>query len=240
MIKKCLPLLGLLLSPIFLIAQDELVLGFLPNVQVEGRLSGRLDYFLQTGGELALLEKTEGEALYENTKLLNLDLVPGISFDLGTKWNMAAAFVARRRNPFSGAPGTELRPWQQATHILRLGKYRLRNRFRAEQRFTQREKGDDFALTHRLRYRISVDFPLNGDRLDDKELYFNGSAEWLVTLPREQFFFYRNTRGSASIGYQFDNQTRIENGLELRSQNLNGMGDTGNVWFLRTTFIKKF
>lgn len=164
--------------PICLMAQDVHVLGYLPNVQIEGRLSERMDYFLQAGSELTFWEKTEGDALHSNTKLLNLDLVPGITFDLGTKWNMAAAFVgARRRNPFSGTPGIEMRSWQQATHILRLGKYRFRNRFRAEQRFTQKERGDDFELSHRLRYRISVDFPLNGDRLDDGEFYFNGSAE---------------------------------------------------------------
>lgn len=239
MIKTHLLALSILLAPICLLAQNELVVGYLPNVQVEGRLSERVDYFLQSGSEMTFLEKTGGEALLPTANLLNFDLVPGITFDLGTKWNIAAAFVARRRNPFSGTPGTELRPWQQATHIFRLGKYRLRNRLRAEQRFTQRERGDDFVLTHRLRYRISVDFPLNGDRLDDREFYFNGSVEWLVTLPREQFFFYRNNRGSASLGYQFDKRHRFETGLELRYQNLNEERDLGQTWFLRTTFVKK-
>ncbi len=236
---KNLLLLTVLLTGTCLSAQNELVLGFLPNVQVEGRLSDRLDYFLQSGSEMTFFDKTGGEALQSGASILNLDLAPGITFDLGTKWNMAAAFVARRRNPFSEAPGAEFRPWQQATYIMRLGKYRLRNRFRAEQRFTKREKGDEFELNHRLRYRISVDFPLNGDRLDDKELYFNSSAEWLVTLPRDRFFFYRNTRGSANLGYQFNKQNRLETGLELRSQNLNDAGDVGQTWFLRTTFVKK-
>ncbi len=229
----------MLLSGICLSAQDELVLGYLPNIQVEGSLSDRVGYFFQSGSELTFWGKTDGEALRSTANVLNLDLAPGITFDLGTKWNMAAAFVARRRNPFSGKAGTELRPWQQATYILRLGKYRLRNRLRAEQRFVQKERGGDFQLNHRFRYRISVDFPLNGDRLDDKEFYFNGSAEWLFTLPREQFFFYRNQRGSASLGYQFNKKNRLETGIELRSQNINEVGDVGQTWFLRTTFVKK-
>lgn len=236
MIRTYLLSLLSMLLPFYLCAQDELALGYLPTFQVDGNLSERLEYFFQSGSEMILQEQLDGQ-LQPNTNILSIDIVPGIAFDWGTNWNMAAAFLARRRNPFSGSAGFELRPWQQVTHISRVGKYRFRNRFRAEQRFVQREKGDDFRLDHRLRYRFSVDFPLRGERLDDKEFYLNTSLEWLLTVTREQLVFYGNKRATVNFGYQFNKKNRLETGLELRSQKLNEAGDARQIWFLRTTYV---
>jgi len=228
--------IAIVLLPFILCAQDELALGYLPTFQFDGQLSERLEYFFQSGSEMILQEQLDGQ-FQSNPNILSIDIVPGIAFDWGTNWNIAAAFLARRRNPFSGSAGSELRPWQQVTHISRVGKYRLRNRFRAEQRFVQRQQGDDFRLDHRLRYRLSVDFPLSGERLDDKEFYLNTSLEWLLTVTRERFFFYGNKRATGNLGYQFNKKNRLETGLELRSQKLNEAGDVRQTWFLRTTYV---
>jgi hypothetical protein len=217
--------------------QDVQVFGFVPNIQVDGKLTNRLDYFFQTGGEIHFLERTDGQS--ENAaEWLTFDLAGGVSFDAGPDWNLAASLVARRRSPFSGAAGKELRPWQQATHIARFGKYRLRNRLRAEQRFVQRQDGDEFEFDLRLRYRLSLDFPLDGERLDDREFYLNTSAEWLLTPTRERAFFYHNPRGYVGLGYRFNEKNRLETGPEFRTRNAEDDGSDEHIWYWRATWVK--
>lgn len=218
-------------------AQDLRIFGFVPNIQVDGKLAGELDYFFQTGSEIHFLETT-GDQSEAATEWLTFDLAGGVSFDAGPDWNFAASFLARRRSPFSGQAGKELRPWQQATHSARFGKYRLRNRLRAEQRFVQRRDGDDFEFDLRLRYRLSLDFPLNGERLDDREFYLNVSAEWLLTPTRERALFYHNPRGYAGLGYRFNQKNRLETGPEFRTRNAEDDGSDEHILYWRATWVK--
>lgn len=235
--KLICPIFGLLFFHTAAISQDFNFFGTVPNIQVDGKLSNKVDYFFQTGSEIFFLEHT-GDNLASTTEMLSLDLSTGVTFDVGPDWNFAFSLLARRRQPFSGEKGAELRPWQQVTHITRFGKYRLRNRFRAEQRFIQRRDGDEFEFDLRLRYRLSLDFPLDGERLDDREFYLNTSAEWLVTPTRDRAVFYSNPRGYLGLGYRFDEKNRLETGPELRTRNIRENGTDENIWYWRATWVK--
>ncbi len=238
MIKKliCLAPLALLVQ-LTVQAQNVSLYGVVPNVQIDGKLTGRLDYFFQTGSEIIFLEHTGGDKR-NAAEMLTLDLSGGVNFDAGPDWNFAFSLVARRRQPFTEMAGKEIRPWQQVTHITRFGKYRLRNRLRTEQRFVQRQDDDDFEFDLRLRYRLSLDFPLEGERLDDREFYLNTSAEWLVTPTRERFIFYSNPRGYAGLGYRFNEKSKLETGPELRNRNISEEGSEEYIWYWRLTWVK--
>lgn len=229
--------LFLVLISLSVSAQDRSFFGMVPNVQVDGKLAGKVDYFFQTGSEFFFFENRAGEKGHIS-EMLTLDLSGGVDFNAGTDWNFAFSLLARRRRPFTAEAGAELRPWQQATHIARFGKYRLRNRLRIEQRFVQRQDGDEFEFDLRLRYRLSLDFPLNGDRLDDGEFYLNTSAEWLVTPTRERFIFYSNPRGYAGLGYRFNKKNRLETGPELRTRNITETGSDERIWYWRMNWVK--
>ena len=89
---------------------------------------------------------------------------------------LSLGYAFRLREPFDAVRSTENRLTWQYVGIQRKGKYRTGHRLRAEQRF--RPAG----LIHRWRYRLSLDFPLDGERLDPGELYAKGAGELLWSI----------------------------------------------------------
>ena len=231
-----LPTLSFFLLSLALEAQDRSLIGWLPGVQFSGKLTERLEYFAQLGSETIVFEQLAGTSR-RAPEMLTLDLTGGLHAELGPNWDLAASLLVRSRKPFSGEAGAEIRPWQQLTYIVRFGKYRLRNRLRAEQRFIQAEKGEEFGFDLRLRYRLSLDFPLEGERLDQRECYLNTSAEWLLTPTRERAVFYSNPRAYLGLGYRFSERTRLETGPEFRTRNVDEAGNDQHIWYWRTTWI---
>ncbi len=97
------------------------------------------------------------------------------------------------------------------THFSR--KTRVVSRAMAEQRI----KTESFA--HRYRYRISVDMPLSGERIDDKELYFVASNEILFEAINVEENSWEN-RISTSLGFKISMKTKIELSTIYRLENL--------------------
>jgi hypothetical protein len=217
-------------------AQNRSFLGVLPNIQFQDKLHGKLDYFLQLGSEINALNRTYGGREFP-AEVQTSDLTAGITFDPDPNLNLASGFQARLREPFADEPTHELRPWQQITLVTRLEKFRLRNRLRIEQRFVQRERGEPHDFYLRLRYRLSLDFPLAGERLDDKEFYLNTSAEWQLTPTRNDAFYFSNLRGYLGLGFRFNRYHRLEAGPELRTRHLSREGNRENFWFWRMTWV---
>ena len=217
-------------------AQDVTLWGALPTVQFGGILKQRTDYFFQTGGETYWGVFSE-EMHRADFLLRHLDLSAGLSWDLGTNWNIAASFLLRRRKPLSEQPGWELRPFGQITHIKRWRKYRLRNRFRSEQRVVKPKEGSDWSFDWRTRYRISLDFPLQGERLDFREFYLNTSLAMLLTLNQADVWFYRNPRAYIGLGYKLDARRKLETGFEYRTQNGNRSGLDERILFWRINWV---
>lgn len=218
--------------------KDVQLYGLLPGVLVTGDL-GELQYAFSSGSEINLVSKSlEGRSF--PAEVLTLDLSGLLSYDSGPNLNLAAGFLYRFNDPFSGSVTNEIRPWQQVTTIHRAGKYRIRNRFRMEERWRESSSTRKFNFDIRLRYRLSVDFPLSGERLDDQEFYLNLSNEVLVmpTIDRPMYFW--DYRASVGLGYRFDGRHRLEPGLEFRTRRIDEVGNRRHFLFFRLQYITKF
>lgn len=218
--------------------KDVQLYGLLPGVLVSGDW-GEVQYALSSGSEINLVSKNlEGRSF--PAEVMTLDLSALLSYDYGPNLNLAAGFLYRFNDPFSGAVTNEIRPWQQLTTIHRAGKYRIRNRFRVEERWRESAATGNFNFDIRLRYRLSADFPLSGERLDDREFYLNLSNEILVmpTLDRPMYFW--DYRAYTGLGYRFDNRHRLEPGLEFRTRRINEVGNRRHFLFFRLQYITKF
>lgn len=226
-----------LLTASAVLAQDFTLWGGLPSFQFSGALNERVDYFFQTGAETYWWESSEGNST-SDFRVRHVDLSGGLTTDLGTDWNLAVNFLFRRRRPFDDRPGWELRPWAQITHVARAGKYRIRNRLRSEQRFEQPQKSEDWEFDMRLRYRLSVDFPLEGERLDEREFYLNSSIAMLLTLTQDDFWFYRNPRAYTGLGYRLNGKNKLETGFEYRTKNEDETGADEHVVFWRLNWVR--
>ncbi|MGB7392851.1 MAG: DUF2490 domain-containing protein [Pricia sp.] len=125
--------------------------------------------------------------------------------------SVALGLMYRTRATLGGEKD-EFRLTQQYSLTLENPNFRTGHRFRAEQRFSGRP------VEHRLRYRVAVDFPLEGTRLDVGETFFTGSWENLLTLANTEKPSYEQ-RYSVSIGLLANRKLTFTGGVEYRLDN---------------------
>ncbi len=143
---------------------------------------------------------------FESAVMGTYRLLSGASLSLG--------YAFRVREPFDADANIENRLTWQYVAASRGEKYRLGHRLRAEQRF--RNTG----LIHRWRYRLSLDFPLDGERLDPGEPYAKASEELLWSLQDGAAPEVENRIGGG-IGWYFGPGSKVELLAEYRLSDLN-------------------
>lgn len=120
----------------------------------------------------------------------------------------------------------ELRLTQQYNITKQPFVVRYGHRVRAEQRITN-------ALTiHRFRYRFSLDFPLQGERLDVGEAYLVGNLETLLSVADVNRPEY-DQRFTLNLGWLLNKETKLQFGAEYRFEDF--LGITQNVLFFLST-----
>jgi len=232
-------ILGLFGFSLHLSAQDNLSYGLIPTFLLNGPLSDRVQYNFSTDTEMNAVSLPGSENGRE-VLWRNIDLEAALSYDLSPNLNLAAGLQYRVSAPEEPPRGAEWRPWQQLTLISRPRKFRLRHRFRLEERFVDAPgKPDAFDLRFRLRYRFSADFPLQGERLDPSEFYLNLSTELLTTASFDDGFFLWQTRQYAGLGYQFSPRHRLEGAPEWRLGKARGLDTWQNMLLLRLTWVSR-
>lgn len=175
---------------------------------------------------------TGGDWTTPGMQLQVINLQFGLAYQLTTDLNLALGYQFGIRDLDDDRTDLENRLLQQLTLSTFAGKYRFRGRFRTEQRLFRNEP----QLVHRWRLRPSLDFPLQGNRLDPGEPYLNVQSEWLFTLTNPQPVYFRETRLYGGIGWQLGKGARLENGLEWRTRRADREGRYRSRLFLRVTF----
>lgn len=167
----------------------------------------------------------------ENFKTENrqVDIVHFSTYNLSYNKSLSLGIQYRLRENIDGG-SNELRLTQQYNYTKSSLAVRYGHRFRLEQRILS-------TLTIlRLRYRFSLDFPLNGEQLDLKETYLIASMEALLSTSKN-IRPEVDHRTTAQIGYLLSNSIKIQLGLEYRFENFDSA--TEEKLFLLTSFILK-
>ena len=154
----------------------------------------------------------------------------GLAYDLASNWKLGATYRLARRGSLNEVPNTENRFAQQVSTSQRLRKYRLRERLLLEQRvfsnFTR----------HRWRFRLALDYPLNGERLDPGEWYLNHQAALLSEPFETDTWTGREHRFYTGAGTLLPTGSRLEVGLETRLSRVPADGRYDQRWILRTNW----
>ena len=124
----------------------------------------------------------------------------------------------------------ELRLTQQYNYAYRPNVIRFGHRLRSEQRITTEQ------TVHRFRYRFTVDFPLQGEKLDIGEPYFVANTESLLSVASAELP-QLDQRFTAQIGWQWSENLQFQTGLEYRFENFNAT--TQEILFILTSVILK-
>ena len=124
----------------------------------------------------------------------------------------------------------EHRFMQQYAFYFKFLKYRISNRLRSEQRI--------YADTYknRFRYRLSIDFPLNGEKLNLKEAYFIASNELLANVTAKEHDF--ENRLGAGMGWKLEKINKIQLQLQYRYMKI-GLPSESHAIFLASAFYFK-
>ncbi len=113
---------------------------------------------------------------------------------------------------------------QQYTSVEKFPTFRLGHRIRADQTWGAKD-----AATFRLRYRLSLDVPLNGATTNPNELYFKLNHEYLMALESNDFSL--EIRMVPMIGLFLTDNNKLETGLDYRYDKVGSSKSRHSFWW---------
>lgn len=190
-------------------AQSPLNVKWEPKLSLTKKLNSRWTVNGSLGG-LQDLGGLGSEATY--ARLDRLDARGFATYDFFSGSSVSLGYMYRKYAPLD-EEGYEHRVTEQYSFYLMWRGFRLSNRIRAEQRF--RNAG----VTLRLRYRISLDFPLNGEKIDPGEKYLILSEEPVFSI--DEGGSTLENRVVAGGGWQINSRQKLELSLQYRYRGSN-------------------
>ena len=205
-------------------AQSNLEVGSLPAINFNSDLSN--GYKLNFKWESRQVVESQTETSTNRVSFVLSDFSGIVSKKVGLNSSIAGGYLIR----FEG-DAIAHRTIQQFTFVRRFTGFRLGQRFASDQTFGKEE---DFSL--RLRYRLTGEFPLSGQEVDNKEFYLKVNNEYLNAFESNSYDL--EIRLVPSLGYLFTDKNKLEAGLDYRIDSfLNGTA-VSNLWFAVSWYIK--
>ena len=216
-------LLVLLLFYLPLAAQENLTIYLQPETSLNYKVAGNYHHNFAFSNRFYLLQE---EQFQFNVR--QLDIAHFSSLKIRDNQSIGFGIQYRFREVFENDRFNELRLTQQYNITHKYGNLRFGDRFRAEQRFTQA------STIHRFRYRLALDFPLQGVQLDVGEPYFIVSTESILSVAKASKPEY-DQRITTQLGWLLSQKTKLQMGTEYRFENYTQK--TENVLFFLTGLI---
>ena len=158
----------------------------------------------------------------------NLDISHFSTLKSGANSSFGVGAMYRFRKLFEPSRDNEIRLTQQFNITSRPMVVRYGHRWRTEQRIFPN------LTVHRFRYRFTIDFPLEGQKVDVNEAYLVLNTEALLSAASGRAPQY-DQRFAASLGWLLEGELQLLAGLEYRLENFTA--STQPVLFLNTSLI---
>ena len=131
-----------------------------------------------------------------------------VAFVLARKWRVnqtiAGGYMSRFRE------GELIHRFiQQYTIVNRYNNWRIGHRFSADQTFASEQAG-----TYRLRYRVTLQLPLQGESVDPGEFYVKINNEVLNEWQADDYDL--EIRVVPFLGYEINDNSKVELGIDYR------------------------
>ena len=152
------------------------------------------------------------------------------SFHLRNTEKISLGLLYRFKEKSSNQAANEFRITQQYHFTNKHRSYRFSHRIRAEERFIGNE------LLLRLRYRLGIDFPLNGEQLNVNEFYSFFNAESLFVL-QHSFTPRYDTRLSGGLGNQISEKLKFQFLVQYRWEKITYKIDS-KIFLLLAGYLK--
>ncbi|MEO9481878.1 MAG: DUF2490 domain-containing protein [Ekhidna sp.] len=144
----------------------------------------------------------------------------GATYTLKKYLDVTVGFV----HPFYWAPNQDdpnvdkivpqYRLWQQAVLATPFDHIKLYHQIRVEQRWKRDyEKGSNFELTHRFRYKMTIYVPLNKPAFENHTLFLSMYNEIFIQAGKSIVYNHlEDNRAFAGLGYNLNEQFQIQGG----------------------------
>ncbi len=209
-----------LFYPAFGIAQN---VGFIwePEFSYSWKQSDRLAFNSKTSAFNNIKSSNNGFAME------HIETAFSVAYNLSVETKVGVGYLFRISDPLDNPEASEYRLLQQLAVVSFIGDRRLSHRLRTEQRIQPQD------YINRWRYRISYDFPLEGERLDPGEKYLIISNEILGSFNKSEF--EGENRVNAGLGF-YKQKRKLEFNIEYRTQDLFTNNSIGHTFVFSTTF----
>jgi len=151
------------------------------------------------------------------------------TYSFNSNHSLSGGVMYRFRENFE-SKSNELRLTQQYNYAYRPSVIRFGHRFRSEQRITTDK------TIHRFRYRFTIDFPLQGEKVDVGEAYVVTNIEALLSVASAELPQI-DQRFTSQIGWQWSKNLKFQTGLEYRFEDYNNTAK--EILFVLTSVILK-
>lgn len=184
-------------------AQDNFSSFLEPEISVNWNRPNRWSFNFAFGNRDIFYKNEETQFTVQHVELTHFT-----SYEVGFYGKVSLGLRYRFREMFNNSNQDEVRVVQQYSRERSYNRVALAHRFRLEERFRER-------TTFRNRYRFSVEFPLNGDRVDKNEFFLVTETEALWSLGKYEIPSFEQ-RFSTSLGRSISREVKLELGTEYR------------------------
>jgi len=206
-----------------LMAQDSFIAYLQPQFALNYNVLPYYSHNLTLGNRNYIYRN--GEAQFRGR---NLDISHFSTYASGANTSLGLGLMYRFRELFEPGRNNEFRLTQQLNITSRPLIARYGHRLRSEQRiFPER-------TIHRFRYRFTLDFPLQGEKVDVRETYLILNSEALISTGMGMSPQV-DQRFTATIGWLLEEDLQWQAGLEYRLEDYTG--STRPVLFLNSSFV---
>lgn len=192
------PILLIIILPNIIWAQDRNAYGLLPSVNVNSKLPK--DWF--SNFKIESRQEAYNDDFEYLYKLTEVSLGAGTKIGLRTKAAFGYQLGFNSKEIFN-------RFIQQISYVKKYRTFSLAQRLQTDQTIFKNNNTE-----YRIRYRITTEIPLNGQKLDAKELFVKINNEYLNSIQSEEYDL--EIRVASYIGYALSPRTKLEIGLDNR------------------------
>ena len=160
----------------------------------------------------------------------HLQLATNLNYQLGFYDRLGGGFMYRFNSVGKDGVSNELRLSQEYIHVRKFTVMRLAHRLKLDQRIFK-----SLSTEYRFRYRISIDLPLNGVKLDPGEFYALASTETLLNLG-QAFTPDWDQRFNLGIGNQVNKAVKGQFDLQYRADSFS-KGTLSRVFLVAAVIV---
>lgn len=196
-------------------SQQQLDAGFLPKIVISKKLNSKMKWVNSIENRTIIFDDT-----YQFAYNL-IDISSILSFKTSLNQSFNFGYILRFRNT-----ETIHRSFQHYNFVTPLSNVKLGHRLAFEQFYQTKRQ-----TTYRSRYRLSLEKPLNGERVDVKEFYIKMGNEYLYDFEDLEI------RLTPYLGYQLSKNDKVEFGLDYRIGEVLHSVTENDLWFRVTWYI---